>query len=93
MKAVMSLTASRTPEPMRTRLVRLADCFCASKGLARATVSDRVFGGSKVIDRIASGGDCTTGTYEAALLWFAANWPDGVLWPAGVERPSKPEAA
>lgn len=35
------------------------------------------------------GGGCTItiARAEAALEWFALNWPEGAVWPAGVHRP------
>lgn len=87
-------SASRKPETLRAKLVRLADAFGAAKGLSRGTVSDRVFKAGHVLTGMAAGTrDCSTVTYENALQWFSDNWPEDVAWPAGIDRPSRNEAA
>jgi hypothetical protein len=74
----MSATAS---------LIVITDLFCAARGLSRSRVSTLVFNDGKTLQRIADGGDLNTRSYERALGWFSANWPEGVAWPAGIERP------
>lgn len=78
-----------TETPLRLQLLGLADAYAVAKGLSRARVSTIVFNGGMVLDRIANAGtDITTGTLERAVLWFSANWPDGVAWPEGLARPA-----
>ena len=81
--------------PLRFRLVRLADAYAAAKGISRATVSTLVFNGGHVLERLACGkGDCSTGNFERALVWFSANWPRGTKWPAEIiARPDDRRAA
>jgi hypothetical protein len=74
---------------LREQLVLLADSYAAIKGLARATVSDRVLNAGHVLDRLAAGrADITTATLERAVLWFDANWPEDNPWPVDLARPS-----
>lgn len=74
-------------------LIETADAYCGAASLSRSRVSTIVFNDGKALDRIASGGDLTTRSYERAMLWFASNWPEGLDWPQGVERPELVEAA
>lgn len=55
----------------------------AGKGL-----SFRLFDDSKRLNVLMTGrGDMTLSTFERAMAWFSANWPDGVEWPSDVPRP------
>lgn len=67
--------------------------FCEAKGLSRSRVSTIVFNGGGVLDRVAEGGDVTTGNFERGIKWFSDNWPPGTGWPEGIARPEKQEAA
>lgn len=74
---------------LRQQLVTLADCYLASIGRARATLSTTLLKDGKILDRLARGeADVTTVTFERAVLWFDQNWPTDLPWPAGVARPS-----
>lgn len=74
---------------LRQSLVAVSDAYAASRGLARATVSAQVLNRGATLDRLADGkADLTTGTFEQAMRWFSANWPDGAEWPENVARPS-----
>lgn len=80
------MTASDTS--LRDALVRVADQYAAAKGLSRSRVSTIVFSGGSVIERLANGGDITTGNFERGMMYFSDNWPPGVDWPAGIARPA-----
>ncbi|MGE0845520.1 MAG: hypothetical protein AB7L41_04570 [Flavobacteriaceae bacterium] len=68
-------------------LLRLADAFIAATAIKEVTLSHRVFGDSKKIGMLRGGGDITVTRYNAAIDWFAANWPADAAWPAGIARP------
>lgn len=70
-----------------SHLIILADTFCARRSLSRGRVSTLVFNDGKRLDRLAQGKGLQTSTYERALAWFSANWPEGAEWPADVPRP------
>jgi hypothetical protein len=36
-----------------------------------------------------AGGDITVSRYNAAVTWFADNWPEGAQWPDEVVRPDR----
>lgn len=77
-----------------TSLILVADAFCAAVGLSRARVATLTFNDGKALDRIAGGGDLTTRSFEKAMAWFSANWPEGAAWPEGIARPeSQPREA
>jgi hypothetical protein len=74
---------------LREHLIHLADSYGTAKNLSRSRVSTLVFNGGHVLNRVAEqDGDVTTATFERAVRWFDANWPDDLPWPADLPRPS-----
>lgn len=73
-------------------LLDVADAYARISGIEEKTVSNRVFQDSKKLAAIRDGSDITVGRFNSALAWFAANWPEGGVWPSGVHRPSEVEA-
>ena len=69
------------------RLIIVAGTYCASARRSRSRVSTIIFNDGKRLDRIADGADLTTTAWERAMQWLSDNWPEGLEWPAGVERP------
>lgn len=69
------------------KLNRVVDAYCAHVRRSRSRVSFIVFGDGSRLDGIAAGKDLNTRSWERAMAWFSANWPEGLDWPAGVERP------
>lgn len=72
---------------LKDRLISVASGFAKARGLSESRVSTMAFGDGKVIDRLRNGSDLTTSRYEASMLWFHENWPDGAEWPNEVMRP------
>lgn len=68
-------------------LLALADEFERVESLEDKTLSFRVFGDSKKLTALRAEADITTGRFNAALQWFADNWPAAAKWPADVPRP------
>jgi hypothetical protein len=86
--------AEASETTMRDKLIELADLYCLKKKRARATISTVVFGNGNILDRMARGeADVVTATFERAVKFFDANWPDDVPWPEGLQRPSLVAAA
>lgn len=77
---------------LRESLIRVAKRYAEVRRLSLSRVSTLVLNDGKALDRIDSGGDLMTGSFERALEWFSANWPRGASWPEDVERPAQ-EAA
>lgn len=74
-------------------LLRLADAYQSATALEDVTLSHRIFGDSKKLAALRAGADITVTRFNNALLWFSANWPNPVEWPADVVRPDSPVAA
>lgn len=80
---------------LRDQLICAAEAFCDATGMSNSRLSTIMLSGGKRLSMIAQGGDIGTERFEAAMRWLSANWPEGVDWPAGVQRPvpKVPEAA
>lgn len=76
-----------------SHLLSVADAYKAATGLEDVTVSHRLFGDSKKLKALRDGSDITLGRFNAALHWFAENWPQTAKWPADVQRPVAERAA
>ena len=68
-------------------LLSVADAYKAALKIEDTTVSSRVFGDSKKLEALRAGADITLGRFNAALRWFADNWPETAKWPEGIARP------
>lgn len=76
--------------PTADTLIRIADQFLAnSEGLREVTLSYRVFDDTKKLAALRGGADITLGRFNAAMFWFAANWPEGQELPQAL-RPFLP---
>lgn len=75
-------------------ILSAADAFLAAVPLQEKTLSGRIFGDQKKIAILRRGGELTTSRANNALIWLSDNWPNGAIWPDGVERPiPAPETA
>lgn len=69
-------TAKSCPMLNINDLLYVSDEYLAAGAAVReVTVSHRVFGDSKKLTQLRNGADITTGRFNAAMAWFAANWP------------------
>ena len=69
-------------------LQTLATAYMASTGSSLGSVSTRMFSDSKRLDRAFTGkAQLTLRSFEAAMIWFSANWPADTTWPAEIARP------
>lgn len=75
------------------KLLSLMDLYCAAARRSEARVSTIALGSGHRIGSIRNGASFTVRTYERALAWFSDNWPAGLAWPDGVERPEPSERA
>jgi len=71
-----------------SQMLRVSEAFCHARGLSASRVSTLVFNDGKRLALLAAGGDLTTSTFERAMVWLSANWPEGAEWPADVPRPN-----
>ncbi len=74
--------------PLRERLLLVADRWCEETGRSRGRLSTILFSGGRKLDAIFDGADLTTISYEKAMDWLSANWPEGAVWPPAVPRPA-----
>jgi len=70
-----------------THLLALADEYRRATGIEDKTLSFRVFGDSKKLAALRGEADITTARFNAAVTWFASNWPDAAIWPSTIQRP------
>ncbi|MDE3023724.1 MAG: hypothetical protein KGI54_18060 [Pseudomonadota bacterium] len=77
----------------REKLLRIFNAYCGATRTSEARVSTIVLNGGHRIGSIQAGASFTVRTYERALEWFSANWPENAVWPDGVERPIHTEDA
>lgn len=68
-------------------LIAVAEVFCAAKGMSRARLATLIFNHGAKFDLIEQGADIGVRTFERAMAWLSANWPEGAEWPAQVARP------
>jgi hypothetical protein len=80
---------------MRENLLELSRIFATAVGaksrsgdLSFGALSTRMMNDGKSLDRIARGGDLTTGSYEDCILWLNDNWPPEAIWPEHIPRPA-----
>ncbi|TDX65174.1 hypothetical protein EDE12_103147 [Methylosinus sp. sav-2] len=67
-------------------LIALADAYAALTGASETTISSRVFGDSKKLAAVRRGKDITLRRFNAAIGWFADNWPTDADWPLNIRR-------
>lgn len=73
---------------LREQLIIVSDAYGVLRGIGRQRVSTIVLNRGSTLDAIADGrADVTTGTFEKAMRWLSANWPEGHDWPEGIDRP------
>jgi hypothetical protein len=70
------------------QVLALADRFCASSGLAQATLSTRIFNDGKRLTKLRDGGDLGTRHFAATVQWFSDHWPEEAEWPENIARPA-----
>lgn len=72
---------------MKRDLRSTAEAYAAAKGIELSTLGQRAADDWRFFTRLADGKTFTVRKYDEVMGWFAANWPKGVAWPAGVTRP------
>lgn len=76
------------PMNLTAQLLRVADVYGELTNRSRARVSTMVLNQGRRLDRYAEGSlSPSVKVLERAMAWFSANWPEGAVWPEGVERP------
>jgi hypothetical protein len=78
---------------LRDQLISVMSAFSAASGMSTARLSTIIFNHGSKFDLIVRGADINTRSFERAMAWLSANWPEGVPWPADIQRPLVTEAA
>lgn len=78
---------------MSEALKTLAVAYTEATGKSLSWISAEAGQHEKFFSRVVKGHGVQLRKAEEALLWFSANWPDGVEWPREVSRPVTREAA
>jgi hypothetical protein len=74
-------------------LVTLAESYAAHKGLTLSTVSSYSANDGKFFGGLKAAASCTLRRYDTVLRWFDAHWPDDLVWPPSIPRPSRKKDA
>lgn len=71
-------------------LIQLEDRYRRHVGGSGATLSNKITGThARLFKRLRNGGGCSVRTFNLAMAWFDANWPDDLEWPRSIPRPSE----
>jgi len=62
-------------------LLEIADLFRSLTGLEEVTLSYRIFGDTKKLRALRGDAGITLDRFNAAMTWFAANWPADLVLP------------
>jgi ABC-type branched-subunit amino acid transport system substrate-binding protein len=65
---------------LRSNLMTCFEAFLAATNRSRATVAQAAAGDWRFFDRLSST-TFTARKYDAVMLWFAENWPEGAARP------------
>lgn len=72
---------------LTANLRAVADEFCRVTGLSIGTVARRMLGSDRFFSSVGQGATFTVRRYDEGLRRFSKAWPDGAIWPYGVDRP------
>ena len=67
-------------------VLTLAECYARARQIAPSTLSHRARRSSTWLDRCATG-NVTVRSVIGFVQWLSNNWPVGLEWPAGIDRP------
>lgn len=76
----------------RSNLLAVATAFAEAEGVSLASIGQRALKDNTFFSRVASGSNFTVETYDRVVKWLSKNWPEGLLWPDGIERLHDAEA-
>ncbi len=72
---------------LRENLQALCGAFSEEKKLKESTIGRLCAADGRFFPRLRDGNTFTAKKYDEIVLWFSSNWPDGLSWPANIERP------
>jgi hypothetical protein len=74
---------------LKQNLFALAQAYSGALDLALSTIGKRVVKDPRFFERIGSGKSFTIKTYDNAVEWFAAHWPENCAWPETCPWPER----
>jgi hypothetical protein len=77
----------------RETVLRLFSIYCATSGRSASRVSTLIWNHGARHRQISRGADLRTRSFEHALRWFSARWPEHLPWPQGIVRPEPTQQA
>lgn len=76
------------------QIIAAATAYACALGIPLKTASSRIFNETKLLDRVVDGrATLTLARAEKALVWLSENWPEGAVWPEGMDRPAQSREA
>ncbi len=73
---------------LKQHLLSLSSTFAASTGMKMTAIWVAILNDRAFPSRLNSDKTITIRTYDRAVQWFSANWPDDTAWPEAVMRPA-----
>lgn len=73
---------------LREQLLAVARAYSEATGRSLARIATVIHDQGALFKKLEAGGSCTIDTFEKAMRWFSANWPEGEPWPEGIARPT-----
>lgn len=73
----------------RQKLTRLAELYGAARNLSEASIANQIRCNGGFFARLRAGGSCRVDTMHRVIQFFSDNWPSGLSWPDGIERPTE----
>ena len=67
-------------------ILTVAECYARARQIAPSTLSHRATRSSSWLERCATG-NVTIWSAIGFVQWLSNNWPFGLEWPAGIDRP------
>ena len=72
--------------PQICEIQTLAECYARARRIASSTLSHQASRSSTWLERCATG-NVTIRSAVGFVQWLSNNWPFGLEWPAGIDRP------
>lgn len=72
---------------LRLNLLRCGQAYAKARGISLVTVARLSAGDWRFFDRLKDEKTFTIRKYDDVMGWLSDNWPSGLAWPKGVERP------
>jgi hypothetical protein len=75
------------------QFLRLVDAYSVATGLARSTISTRLFNDGKRLEMLQNGRDVGIRKVADAVQLISESWPPKSAWPEDIARPEPAKAS